>query len=119
MVVSLAMFVIVHLFFFISALSITAETSITTAIVNFKHANPKGIVRYEATVRYENGIRGNQCSVAASANPLRCRLSGIPEAINFYIVVRACFAGLNNCEPPIDVLSRTKLRGLCLTFFLS
>ncbi len=87
------------------------------AIVNFKHANPKGIVRYEAAVRYVNGIGGSKCSVAASANSLRCTLRGIPEAINFYIVARACFAGLNNCEPPIDVLSRTKLRGLGSTFF--
>ncbi len=91
-----------------SALSITDETTITTAIVTFKHKNPNGIVRYEAFV---DSLNGRKCSVAANAKPLQCTLTGIPEAVNFYIIARACFAGQDTCEPPIDVLTRTKLRG--------
>ncbi len=100
---------------FILALSITAETTITTAIVRFKHTNSKGIVRYEA---YVDSLKGKKCSVAASAKDLTCTLRGIGEAVKFYIVARACFAGENNCESSIDVRSQTKLRGNEFVYFI-
>ncbi len=90
------------------ALSVTVETSITTAVVAFHHVNPSGIVRYEA---YVDSLTGNDCTVAASAKDPQCTLRGIGEAVEFYVVARACFAGNDNCEPSITVRSRTKLRG--------
>ncbi len=59
--------------FFASALSVTVETTPTTAIVTFRHASPSGIVRYEASVYLQSRIK---CSVAASATPLQCTLKG-------------------------------------------
>ncbi len=93
------------------ALSLTVETSITTADVTFHHTNPSRIVRYEA---YVNSLGGNKCTVAAKVNDPKCTLRGIGEAVEFYVVARACFAGNDNCEPPIEVKSRTKLRGSSL-----
>ncbi len=95
------------------ALSVTVETSITTAVVAFHYVNPSGIVRYEA---YVDSLTGNKCTVAASAKGPRCTLRGIREAVEFYVVARACFAG--HCESPIAVRSRTKLRGNCLWCFI-
>ncbi len=58
-----------------------------------------------------NSLRGSKCDVASHMKPLQCTLRGIKEAVNFHVVARACFAGQNKCEPPIDVSARTKLRG--------
>ncbi len=76
--------------------------------MRFKHTNPKGIVRYEA---YFNSLSGTHCTVEASAKDPECTLRGIQEGVEFFVVVRACFAGYQQCEPPIEVFSETKLRG--------
>ncbi len=59
------------------------------------------------------------CSVPASGKDPQCMLRGIPEAVNFYVVARACFASGDNCEPPIQLQSRTKLRGSTVWYLYS
>ncbi len=71
-------------------MSIDVQTTGTSAIVTFKHSNPQGIVRYEASL---NGDSEKKCSVAASAQHLRCTVNGIPEALKFYINADAYFSG--------------------------
>ncbi len=95
-------------------LSVTVETTATTATVGFRHANPVGIVRYEASLYGQSAIR---CSVAASAKPLQCTLKGLPEASEIYLEATACFA--SHCEPPSLGPWRTKMRGniVIITFF--
>ncbi len=68
--------------------------------------NPRGIVRYEA---YFNSLKGSHCTVEASEKDLECTLRGIQEAVEFFVVIRACSAGYKNCEDPIEVFAKTKL----------
>ncbi len=74
----------------LTELSIDVKAAGTSAIVTFKHSNPQGMVRYEASI---NGDSKKKCSVAASAQFLRCTVNGIPEALEFYINADAYFSG--------------------------
>ncbi len=74
----------------LTELSIDVQTTGTSAIVTFKYSNPQGIVRYEASL---NGESNKKCSVAASAQHLRCTVNGILEALKFYIDADAYFSG--------------------------
>ncbi len=87
-------------------LSVTVATTPTTATVGFMHANPVGIVRYEASVYGQSAIR---CSVEATAKPLQCTLKGLPEASVFVLEATACLA--SHCEPPGIGPWRTSIRG--------
>ncbi len=100
--------------FTVSALSIEVRTTPTTAIVSFKHPQPKSIVRYEA---YYRDNRGMNCAVAGNAPDLRCTIKHIPEATVFYVVARACFSGPNTCEDYIQSLCFTTLRRRHLNYF--
>ncbi len=102
--------------YFVSELSITYESTITTATVTFHPKNPKNIVRYEAFV---DKLTGRKCSVPANTKPLQCTLRGIPEAVNFNILARACRSGSLGCERPVEMEARTKLRRQYSFYILS
>ncbi len=94
---------------YISALTISVQTTVVTAEVTFIYSDSESVRQYEA---YVTSLTSTQrCSRRGDEPPFRCLLRGLQEATEYAILTRVCLLGKPTCEPPITKTVRTELRG--------